>query len=313
MAIKIVLSRKGMDTSIGKLASPIFNKTNVLKMLSLPIPVLKENVEEYKQEKQREYFHKKINKAVKENYGNTYLEIITKLVKKNRNRKWEHDVYHYDPLVDEKVLDSCGYQASLGQSKQAAKYLKSGFKKGDTIIFLFFGRFHFVDDEFKYIKKSGDPYKDNDIHVVWGSLIIKEYGKKQEEIDLNWHPHSIDYYKKQKENNIIFTGKGQVYDFSKSRVLTKLERKCGREISMAIWDKKKIINSNEVEDYIKFSEQSTRKNTAANKSDELYLRGQWQELIIDQDCEYLLQQLNLEYDPVENILVEANNKKYVSN
>ena len=87
--------------------------------------------------------------------------------------------------------------------------------------------------------------------------------------------------------NIIFTGNGGILNYDEARVLTLKERKNNKPIASAIWDPNKfecidaIINKN------------------INQDNELFLRGRWQERIIDFDntvnLNKFLKSFNLEF------------------
>ena len=322
MGIKIILSRKGMDTSIGKLASPIFTDK---KMVSLPIPILIEK------EKQAENLdnQKTHNDSLKEKHidgVSSYSELINKLSGREIGNDW---LYHFDPLIkNEKNSISC-----FGQSEAAAKYLINNLIKNkenedwkrngvykipenETIVFLFFGRYHFVEKEgdnyiYTKYKKDKKAYEYKDLHLVWGYMVVGEiinmnnkYFENQAG-KFNDHPHSTNFYTK-KKNNIIFlpkVNKSKVLDFSEDLILTNLNRD---PIAMSIWDINKFRNQSEdgasssnkkEKNGIPFDYEGERKNSATNPEDKdsLFLKGQWQELILtnNDECEEILKKLNL--------------------
>lgn len=321
MGIKIILSRKGMDTSIGKLASPIFTDNNT--MVSLPIPIL---IEKEKQEENLDN-QKKYNDSLKNKEidgVSSYSELINKLSNSKIGNDW---LYHFDPLINTKENSILCF----GQSEAAAKYLlnnlienkenedwkgKGVYKipENETIIFLFFGRYHFVEKEdgnyvYTKYKKGKNAYENKDLHLVWGYMVVdeiinmnNEYHKKQAG-KFNCHPHSTKFYT-QKDNNIIFLpkeNKSKVLDFSENLILTNLNRD---PIAMSIWDKNKFKNQSEDEtpsnnnkekNGIPFEYVGKRNNSATNSEDSLFLKGQWQELILtnNDECTEILKNLNL--------------------
>lgn len=294
MGLKIILSRKGMDTSIGKLASPIFEDGT---MLSLPIPVKNEN------ETGLEY--EKLSFKVKEK---TISQIIELLIENNNleSKVEKYKICHYDPIINDNISGSNECMKSFGQSDSAGKYLLDYFqnkKNDDTLIFLFFGRFRFVDENYKYFEKTSCLYKNNDIHVIWGYLVVDKYYTNEDicNNNLDWHPHAQAFYK-EKKNNVIFVGDGNVLSFDPRRVLTKIDR-TQKDIAMAVWDKRIFdglsSNSEGHAEGIPFERhpENFRKNSNKDNPDELFIRGQWQELILtnDDECKKLLRKFGLEY------------------
>lgn len=299
--IVLVLSRKGMDTATGKMASPIFYKTK--KMLSLPIPIL--NKKEEEKEKTR---IEKTNIT----YSEKYNKIIEKLNKNNDNQ-----LLHCDPMIDPSMIEfNDKIRPSLGQCGPAATYLLNGFEKNGitkngiilentTIIFLFFGRFHFVKDD-KYIKNYKDdkvPYYDKDLHVIWGYLVVDNIVplKENNSKEYNWHPHSTDYYisnSKSTKNNTLFiseAGNAGVFKFDENLILTNTKREGkNKDIASAIW-RKNIFPEGKEGDKLPFKYIGERKNSATATSNELFLKGQWQEIILtdSNECKTILYNLGI--------------------
>ena len=284
MAIKIVLSRKGCDTVTGKIASPIFEN----KFVSIPIPVNQKESEAYSNH------NSNIDSNLKYKYDNI-LDEKTKDIIENIYPGWlkENEFCHYDPCFK----DGEGY---IGQCGPNATYLENAFKDKTTVIFLFFGRFHEV------IKES-DKYKLNpetsDIHMIWGYLIVNERICNNDiKESYKWHPHSADYYSNQddvntKNNpNYLFKGNGGILPYNESRILTFLEqRKNNKPTAMSIWDKKKFCKQSKPEKKLPFQIVGERVNSASDTENELYLKGQWQELIMtdNDECVAFLTNLNL--------------------
>ena len=300
----IVLSRKGMDTVTGKMASPIFYES--YKLLSLPIPII--NEDEFKYEEKR-ISHTQIQ------YNNEYLNVIN-----NLNENFGKQTLHFDPLLDNNAITATEnikskFVPSLGQCGPAATYILNGFDENDiklentTIIFLFFGRFHFVNKNNKYIKNYkhydvSKPYLSKDLHVIWGYLVVDDIVSLNEDnyAEYSWHPHSTEYYisnSKSTNNNTLFISNGNagVFKFDEKLILTNTDRKDkSKDIASAIW-RKDIFTDKKFEntDKLPFDYCGDRKNSASDKENELFLKGQWQELILtnSKECKYLLKKLGI--------------------
>jgi hypothetical protein len=175
MGRKIILSRKGFDTSNGGIVSPIIGDD----MISFPIP------NDVDTDLYEDLYYK----------GERYSDILADL-------KYSGvETCHLDPDLDlgrriEDITDAKWFPA-FGQKGSSALYLKkNNVAKGD--IFLFFGNFHRVEKmngAYHYIHRSGDFYKDNDLQVIWGYLEVGEIISaidKQKEVW--WHPHSRGQY-----------------------------------------------------------------------------------------------------------------------
>lgn len=142
--MKVVLSRKGFDSANGGIVSPIFEDGT---MISFRIPSHDSDTFEELQYR-----------------GIPYSEILSDL-------KYKGEQYcHVDPDLDQarrtdKIEE---WEPAFGQIDSSAMYLKNiGIKEGD--LFLFFGNFHSVDKvngHFKYIRRTGDFYRDNDIQII---------------------------------------------------------------------------------------------------------------------------------------------------
>ena len=137
-------------------------------------------------------------------------------------------------------------------------------------------------------------------------VVDKVYKKEKKDCikdKLSWHQHASDYYL-DKPTNVIFTSKeAGVLPFDEQRILTKKREK---DVAMSIWDKNKIRNSSKdgvsssnkkEKNGIPFDCVGNRKNSATNheREDSLFLKGQWQELILtnNDECEEILKNLNL--------------------
>lgn len=167
--MKVILSRKGFDSSYGGCASPILPDGT---MLSMPIPGGEDSQLKFDDIK----------------YGtNTYLDIWNNLYPKH---KTDSLYCHLDPDiragVRTKPIDN--WVAAFGQTDKAQRHLHNrGVSEGD--LFLFFGWFRETDSSFRYIPKSKDK------HIIYGYLQIEKI-VKGDEIKNNypWHPHAKGDY-----------------------------------------------------------------------------------------------------------------------
>lgn len=260
--MKVILSRKGFDSANGGIASPIFEDGT---MISFPIPC-KADSDTY---------------SNLEYQGKSYAEILKEL-------KYKGETYncHVDPDLDttrrKQRVD--GWFPAFGQIDASATYLKNiGVAPGD--IFLFFGNFHCVeknDGSYRYIRRSGDFYKDKDIQVVWGYLQVGGIiTNAEEQKAIAWHPHS-QAYRTENSTNVIFkaaekltfdegkSGAG-LLNFDRKRVLT-LEG-----ATKATWKMNKVYDVEHVK--------GNRKNQARNPVEGIYYAGIWQELGLEESEE----------------------------
>lgn len=169
--MKVILSRKGFDSSYGGCASPVLPDGT---MLSMPIPGGEDSKLKFEDIK----------------YGeNTYLDIWKKLYPKHKT----DSLYCYlDPDIraDVRVKPVDNWVAAFGQTDTAQKHLHNrGVSKGD--LFLFFGWFRKADEKFKYLPD------DMDKQIIYGYLQIGDI-VNGDEIKNNypWHPHSKGNYGK---------------------------------------------------------------------------------------------------------------------
>ncbi len=155
--MKIILSRKGFDSSNGGIPSPILPDGT---LLSLPIPVKNEHDTEYSQL----------------SYGDkSYNTIINELIEGKHQKKpklFNKQYCHLDPDIREKVQSNRpqNWKAAFGQSGAAQGHLRSECVNIEDI-FLFFGWFRLtklVDGKYQYVK--GSP----DLHIIYGYLQIGE-------------------------------------------------------------------------------------------------------------------------------------------
>lgn len=212
--MKIILSRKGFDSSYGKCASPILPDGT---MISMPIPSDDGNC--------------KFDELAFPG-GKSYAEIWREL--KPRGNHAER--CHLDPDIRAGVRAATpdGWLPAFGQIDAAQSHLRNqGIKEGD--LFLFFGWFRqteYIDGKLSFVKDAPD------IHAIYGYMQIGAIAQKFDVRNYPWHPHSDDVhvYKNGKStNNTIYLASDRlvidgedaglpgagVFPYAKKRVLTR--------------------------------------------------------------------------------------------
>lgn len=178
---KIILSRKGFDSSAGGKASPILNN----KFISLPIPRSSSDV-----------FYKNLFLDSK----TTYLDIMQDL-----NIHYFSEA-HLDPDLRHSTLSSRpkDWRGLFGQSHTAqSSLLNEGITKGD--IFLFFGWFREIEKrKNKFYYKKDAP----NIHSIFGYLevdtMIDLHSKKAVPNWALYHPHVQEKYRYARQKNGLY-------------------------------------------------------------------------------------------------------------
>jgi hypothetical protein len=225
--MKVVLSRKGMDSEYGGIPSPIIKDSEEKwQFYSFPIP------SDIKSEENVKYK----DVILYENLT------IADFLKNNRLKSKESDYCHLDPDIRKQYLKSRtkDWKPNFGQVKIAQSHLKNKqISKED--IFLFFGWFQFAEyknNQFKYIKNKDYP---NGFHAIYGYLQINEMyypNINMEEIPewLKYHPHVKfkDENEFNNSNNTIYTATdilkhksninlpgSEYFSFSEELILTK--------------------------------------------------------------------------------------------
>ena len=221
--MKVILSRKGFDSSYGGYPSIILPSG---KMISFPIPEANPNCEIT--EAKNLFYTLDAGRRLSLEDIFYQLKIIDKInipefsqsrekVPCRKGMKWEfkgekhRTVFHYDPQIQDvlqKISDSNEIQnnyAAFGQSGAAASHLlnyKKGIREGiqKDDVFLFFGTF-------KYVNKELTSYGD-EFHALWGYMIvdeifyIKENGNIRIKENNDFKPVSDDDLKKMGYNNL---------------------------------------------------------------------------------------------------------------
>lgn len=260
--MKIILSRKGFDSSNGGCASPIMPDGT---LLSLPIP----------------------DSQDKDSYADlcynneTYADILHQL---RPNDTYGH--CHVDP----DIRDNCrvnpidGWLPAFGQQGNAQTDLNdNNVEVGD--IFLFFGWFKRVEKyagQYRYIKaryankNSKDYfYQYADLQVIFGYLQIGEILKDKADLaKYPWHPHSAYattknalYIPSQTLSlNPALPGYGTLA-YRQDRVLTKENFTRQKWNPLPFLKPNHIINAN---------------REKGDKGDHLFYSGQWQEMVLEE-------------------------------
>ncbi len=249
--MKIILSRKGFDSSNGGCPSPIMPDGT---LLSMPIPS-EDDKDKYSE---LEYQGIKYSKLLKEiNPGKDYSHC------------------HVDPdLRGNRVKNVPGWVPAFGQMNSAQGILRNaGIGIGD--IFLFFGWFRKIElfeGKYRFVPKNvGEFYDHADLHVIYGYMQIGDMTRSKEDLKkYPWHPHS----KYESEPNVIYTASRNLsmnpklagygtLNYRQDRVLTM--ENCTR----ANWNPYPFMMPEYVVD--------NRKNSSKNGG--LYYSGIWQELV----------------------------------
>ena len=257
--MKVILSRKGFDSSAGGMMSPIMENDD---LLSLPIPIGGEN------KTYGEVF-----------YGKRSLrDLLVEL-----NPRFNFCDCHLDPDIEES-RHACklrGWRPAFGQCGAAATTLKR-LDVGEGDVFLFFGNFHRVariDGRLQYVRKRQNSYSDSDLHVIWGYLEVGKVLTTPDEIKdfVPWHPHATSRYLVHEKNNVVYLAKDRLtlrpemsgaglLKFDPKRVLTKEGE------SRSVWK----LNAA----YAPSNLMSNWRKGVSKTSGGIRFNGQWQEMIL---------------------------------
>ena len=255
--MRIILSRKGFDSSSGGCPNPIMPDDT---LLSLPIPddtplsePISENIVRYDDLHFGDFTYSKLLQGLKPNKA--------------------FDVCHLDPDIRQGVFINPveGWKPAFGQTGSPLGVLRNaGVTVGD--LFLFFGVFRkteYHNDTIKFIKGV------KPVQMVYGYLQIGAIIETPEEIaEYKWHPHAFGNHYNDNRNalylpseNLSFApalpGYG-VLSYRADRVLTKSNE------NTATWEEHGFLLPGNVV--------GNRKN--CSKGTGLYYAGQWQELVL---------------------------------
>lgn len=198
--MKIVLSRKSMDSSYGGMPSPIIRmKDGTTKMFPLPIPIGQDQSS---------------TKYAEVNLFDDYTAWDFINTNKPNFQKIYGEYCHLDPDLSKSTLcnRNQNWEVGFGQDHIAQSHLaKHKVNEGD--IFLFFGWFQyaeFIEGNYKFIKNDEFP---DGFHSIYAYLQIKEshiIKEKKYPESLKEHPHAKfhDNFKTHSQNNnTIYTAK----------------------------------------------------------------------------------------------------------
>ena len=252
--MKVILSRKGFDSSNGGIASPIMPDGT---LLSMPIPS---------------------NDSVSYSdiawNGIKYSDILKDIAPGK-----EFDKCHLDPDIrDNRIKKAKGWCPAFGQTASAQGVLSNaGVEVGD--IFLFLGWFRQIEktnDGYRYARRNPyDFYNGSDLQIVYGYMQIGEIINDQDKIKkYSWHPHSSSEHTINPNNTLYLPSehlsilpdmKGVgTFNYRKDRVLTM------EGMGRATWNEYEFLMPEHLSD--------NRKNSAKGKG--LYYCGIWQEMVV---------------------------------
>ncbi|MBQ4426698.1 MAG: hypothetical protein II881_02965 [Oscillospiraceae bacterium] len=261
-SMKIILSRKGFDSSNGGCPSPILPDGT---LLSIPIP--SNDSVSFK-----DLGYRDIN----------YSDLLSQL-----NPKKTYLNCHLDPDIRENVrlTEIADWKPAFGQIGSAQGLLKNAkVEIGD--IFLFFGWFKRIEQyqgKYRYARKNAeDFYNGSDLQIIYGYLQVGEIITDPKRIaDYYWHPHSSSERINNLNNALYvpaerlsflpdYKGFG-VLNYREDRVLTMKNK------SRGVWSELEFLYPEHV--------YGNKKNSA--KGEGLYYSGIWQELVVFETAELI--------------------------
>ncbi|MBC8385465.1 MAG: hypothetical protein H8E57_08115 [Candidatus Cloacimonetes bacterium] len=253
--MKIILSRKGFDSSAGGYPSPILPDGT---LLSLPIPAEKDSIK---------YSGLNINN---DNFYDLMSQLNLKILTLGNTKipLNKHTKCHFDPDIRYESLErSKEWKGLFGQSGSAQTHLENQHVKvGD--LFLFFGWFRntkLVDGEYKYDHKDKHGK-----HIIFGYLEIghKILIKKKTDYEkwMSYHPHTDDG-RIGKNKNVLYIAKERssfssnmkgygTFNYDDHLVLTK-EGKSRSRWDLPIFFKTKYISYHTINNWKTNNFQST--------------------------------------------------------
>lgn len=231
--MKIILSRKGFDSSFGRYPSLIYEN----KLISLPIPSYwQDDINGINEQKYSEICFNE-----KETYfdlmHNLDIKCIFEKKKPEENIELTEDTRcHFDPNLKKELFKNPpkDWKPAFGQGGAAETHLENK-EVGIGDLFLFFGWFKKVEKVNNQLTYTGP-----DLHVIWGYLQIGEIKKiNQTTLEnmpkyLNYHSHAhvTNIAESEKMKNTIYVARDNltflpdkkgagILDFDQKLVLTK--------------------------------------------------------------------------------------------
>lgn len=254
--MKVILSRKGFDSSNGGCPSPIMPDGT---LLSMPIP-----------SNDRDSYEDLLYDGI------TYSDILSEI---SPRRDFEH--CHVDPDIRYNRIKTIeNWKPAFGQIGAAQGVLKnSRVEKGD--IFLFFGwfrRVEMINGKYRFVsRKKGCFYDHADLHVIYGYLQIGDILTEREKISgYPWHPHSSSE-RSYSESNAIYLPSENLSIIPEYSGYGTLDYKLDRVLTMeghnrGTWKEMPFLLPEHV--------YGNRKNSA--KEEGIYYGGIWQELVVEE-------------------------------
>ena len=268
--MKIILSRKGFDSTAGGFASPVFPDGT---LFSIPIP-----------SKSDKFTYSNLNFKCENDSISKILNDLTS--KKIHSGKWRECDYggskfhcHYDPMPYSSE-DFTGI--AFGQYGRTESHLrKQGIKKGD--IFLFYGWFRKVkkvDNRWQYTSDALD------IHLIWSYMEVGEILKidtvEEKQKVLNIYPflenHAHMYISENVQNSIYLSKKHRYFKYDEIRCLTDLKDYKGR----AKWRLPNYFNHSEAFTFLKDLQKDNNDVIISH-------RGYGQEFVLDLESNSITQ------------------------
>lgn len=205
--MKVILSRKGFDSNYGGIPNPILNEQ--FKPLPIPYKFGDSTFKDIVFEKDKSVFDllEKNEKRFRFHY-NKKSERLSPEIK-----------CHLDPYLQKSLLNNKDQKwgGAFGQAGTAQSHLRKQLSKDgvweDDILFLFYGWFQEVTEEYSFIDKESYP---NGFLAIYGYLYVdKVFDNINDNIfdkEYSWlkeHPH-YKYKKEFGKNNAIYLAKETV-------------------------------------------------------------------------------------------------------
>ena len=274
--MKIILSRKSLDSQYGGIPSPIIKTPDgVEKFFPIPIP--------RKSDIKYEDLHM---------YDNFMVVDLLKDIPFKRNGE---DSCHLDPDIRRSYLSELKrpreWRRAFGQSRAAQGHLHN-CEVGEGDVFLFFGWFKFaelVDKKFRF--RNHSDYR-NGFHAIYGYLQVgRSYDPKFNKIPdwLGYHPHIKypDFYSSKR--NVIYVASDRfnhngktigkpgssLFEFSEKLILTQKgqDKRTKWELPMFFHPDNKVEMSYNLEkNWSKNEENSKAILKSANRGQEFVIK-----------------------------------------